>query len=98
MSVASGAESPGLVVPKAQIMSLLGVDGVGMLKTSFGLLPVRSLNADSSVAVRGGLGSTVGITSAGACRCESVMDPSEFPHMMTIGVFAICAPNPLEHG
>jgi hypothetical protein len=49
-----------------------------------------------SVAVRGGLGSTVGITSAGALRCESVKVPSELLHMMTIGVFAIVEPKPLH--
>ena len=93
--VASTAESPGLVAPKAQMMSLLGVDGAGIENTSFGLVPVRSLNALSRVAVRGGLGSTVGMTSDGALRCERVIEPSEFGHIMTIGVFAICEPNPL---
>ena len=55
-----------------------------------------SETADMSVdAFRGGLLSTVGMTSAGAMRCESVTEPSELFHMMTIGVFAICFPKPL---
>lgn len=49
----------------------------------------------SVVALRGGLLTTVGMTSAEAMRCESVMEPSELFHMMTIGVFAICVPKPL---
>ena len=47
------------------------------------------------VAVRGGLESTVGIISAGALRCERVTVPSELGHIITIGVLAIWAPNPL---
>ena len=51
--------------------------------------------ASSVVATRGGLESTVGMTSPGAVRCESVKLPSELCHMMTMGVFAIVEPKPL---
>ena len=70
-----------------------------MVNASCGLAVPASDTADmSSAAVRGGLATTVGITSAGAMRCESVTDPSELFHMMTIGVFAICVPKPLCAG
>jgi hypothetical protein len=55
------------------------------------------LSVFESVAIRGGLATTVGITSVGACRCERVMVPSELPHMITMGVLDICVPNPLKH-
>lgn len=96
-SVASAAESPGFWLEKAQMMlSLELLVSTGMVNTSLGLVPVSVLSDASAVAVRGGLESTVGMTSAGAFRCESVTDPSEFGHIMTIGVFAICAPKPLQ--
>ena len=66
------------------------------MNVSFGCVPDRSLAAASALATRGGDESTVGITSPGALRCESVMLPSELGHMMTIGVFAIWVPNPLR--
>ena len=47
------------------------------------------------VATRGGLATTVGITSADVLRWERVMEPSELGHIMTIGEFAIVLPNPL---
>ena len=96
-SVASAAESPGFWFENAQMMLLLELlVPTGMVKTSFGLLPVSTLSDESAVAFRGGLGSTVGITSDGALRWESVIDPFEFGHIMTIGVFAIVDPNPLS--
>ena len=67
----------------------------GIVNANCGLDPV-SVTADlSSEAVRGGFESTVGMTSPGALRCESVTDPSELFHMITIGVFIICFPKPL---
>ena len=48
-----------------------------------------------TVATRGGFVSTVGITCPGAVRCEIVMEPSEFGHIMTIAEFAILLPKPL---
>lgn len=96
-SVASTAVSPGFWFEKAQMMlSLALLVSTGMVNTSLGLVPVSVLSDASAVAMRGGLESTVGMTSDGAFRCESVTDPSEFGHIMTIGVFAICAPKPLH--
>jgi len=57
-----------------------------------------TLNPVAKVAVRGGLESTVGITSLDALRCESVAVPSLFIHIMTMGVLAICEPKPLNFG
>lgn len=68
----------------------------GIVNDNLGSVPLRSLAAASAVATRGGLGSTVGITSEGAFRCDSVMVPSLFGHMMTMGVFAIVDPKPLK--
>lgn len=96
MSVASGEGSSGFVLPNAHMTSVGPVDlSAGMVKTNFGLFPDRSLRDCCSVAIRGGFGSTVGMTSAGALRCDRVRLPSEFGHTMTMGEFAICAPNPL---
>ncbi len=38
----------------------------------------------------------MGITCPGACLWDNVILPSEFGHKITIGVFAICEPKPLE--
>lgn len=56
---------------------------------------LTELIACSRVACLGGLLSTVGITNPRAERCDSVMDPSEFDHIITIGVLDIRVPNPL---
>lgn len=48
------------------------------------------------VATREGLGSSVGMISRGAVRCDRVTVPSALAHMMTIGEFAIHRPNPLD--
>jgi len=55
-----------------------------------------TLSPVAKVAVRVGLESMVGITWPDALRCESVAVPSLFIHIMTIGVLAICEPNPLD--
>ena len=68
----------------------------GIVNANCGLDPASATADMSSAAVRGGFGSTVGMTSEGAIRCESVTEPSELFHMMTIGVFAICFPKPLS--
>jgi len=39
----------------------------------------------------------VGITSPLAVRCDSVTDPSEFGHMMTIFALAIAFPKPTDY-
>lgn len=54
------------------------------------------LSVVDNVATRGGLETRVGITSPEACRCESVTEPSEFPHIMTMGVLDIWVPKPLK--
>ena len=95
---ASGSGPLGGTPPKAQMIFLLGVEATGIVKASLGLFPDSTLSDGSDVAVRGGFGSTVGICSDGACRCDNVIDPSAFGHMMTIGVFAICEPKPLHAG
>lgn len=68
--VASTALLLGLVEPEAQMMVdlVFESESTGMVKTSFGFVPVNDDNASSFVAVRGGLGSTVGMTSALVCR------------------------------
>lgn len=53
------------------------------------------LRVVDKVATRGGLATTVGMTSAGACRCEIVTVPSEFPHMIIMGVLDIWFPKPM---
>ena len=68
----------------------------GIVNEKFAL-PVTDVVALSVVAIRGGLETRVGMTSAGACRCESVTEPSALAHMMTMGVSAICFPKPLQH-
>ena len=72
-------------------------ESVGTVKLIFGLLPERTERDCASVAARGGFGSTVGMTSWGAFRWESVMEPSEFGHIITMGEFAICWPKPLRN-
>ena len=67
-----------------------------MVNENFGVDPVRSLPDVSRVATRGGLDTTVGITSDDACRWERVMLPSELDHIMTIGELAIVCPKPLS--
>ena len=62
---------------------------------NLGLAPLTLLREGSIDAVNGGLLSTVGMTSLGAERCERVIVPSEFVHMMTIGLLAIPVPKPL---
>ncbi len=56
---------------------------------------LTELDASCKVANRGGLLVTVGITYPVAERCDSVMDPSELAHIITIGVFGIARPKPL---
>lgn len=94
---ASILELPGFAEEYAQIMLEPLFEDAGIVNTSLGLLPVRSEDDGCAVAVRGGALSTVGITSPGALRGESVTVPSEFGHMMTMGVLAICAPKPLRN-
>jgi hypothetical protein len=59
-------------------------------------LVLTILRDGEKVATLGGLGSTVGMTSDGAFRCDMVTEPLEFGHMMTIGVFSMAEPNPLN--
>jgi len=66
----------------------------GMVKTSVGVVPLVVLNAVDNVATLGGLLTTVGMTSSDAERCERVIDESEFGHIITICVLAICFPKP----
>ena len=68
----------------------------GIVNVILGVDPVRSLALGSADATRGGFESTVGITSPGAVRCESVILPSELGHIMTMGVFAMVDPKPLQ--
>ena len=57
---------------------------------------LTELSSTDKEATLGGFLSTVGITSEGAERCESVMLPLELGHIITIGVSAIDTPKPLE--
>ena len=96
-SVASTALLSGFTFENAQMTVPLVLDSAGIVNVSFGFDPLSELSAACAVATRGGLLSTVGITSCGALRCESVIEPSEFGHMITIGVLAICEPKPLRN-
>ena len=62
-----------------------------------GTAVLTELDAADRLATRGGLLTSVGMTSPPAWRWETVMVPSVFGHKITIGVFGICFPNPLEH-
>lgn len=53
------------------------------------------LRVVEAAAILGGLLCTVGMECPVDVRCESVMLPSEFGHIMTMGVLAIVLPNPL---
>lgn len=68
-----------------------------MLKASLGFELVFDVSERTStdVAVLEGLLTKVGITSAGACLCERVVDPSSLGHRMTMGELAIWFPYPL---
>lgn len=58
-------------------------------------MALTELDAADRVATRGGLLTSVGMTSSPAWRWETVIVPSVFGHRITIGVFGICFPNPL---
>ena len=83
------AAEDGRDVPYAQMTPCVVSELAAMVYASLTLVPVRLLSAGSTVATRGGDESTVGITSPGAVRCESVILPSLLGHMMTIGLFVM---------
>lgn len=87
--VASFAALLGFWSLNAQMIPWETSEFAGIVKTSFGFEPDNELSDGWTVATRGGFGSTVGITSWGAFRCDSVMVPSVLGHIMTIGVLAI---------
>ena len=68
----------------------------GVLNTTFGREELVVLSVDSAVAVKGGCGSTVGMSCPVVERCESTKEPSEFGHMIIIGLLPISVPKPLH--
>jgi len=66
-----------------------------MVKTNVGVVPLVVLIEFSNVATLGGLLATVGMTWSDGERCESVIDESEFGHIITIGELVICVPKPI---
>lgn len=65
------------------------------MNANLGFEPEAAVRALSNVAFRVGV-DTVGILWSVHVRCDKVMDPSEFAHMITIWLFAIVVPNPID--
>lgn len=82
-------------ISKAHVRARDLMTGDQNLKTYLTYYARTEVSVWDSVAIRGGSGSTVGMISIGAIRCDRVTVPLGLAHIMTIGESAILWPKPL---